>query len=123
MTERSPLPVVLDCDTGVDDAMAIFFGLLAPEIEVAAIGCVWGNVRVETATQNSLRLLEIVDRPRVPVAPGAAKPLLGAAFDWGLTSTAKTARATPTCRRRACKRAASRPLSRSSGWPTSGRAT
>src|SRR5947207_1467619 len=83
MAEQSPLPVVLDCDTGVDDAMAIFYGLLAAEIEVAAIGCVWGNVPVETATRNTLRLLEIVDRPRVPVAPGAAKPLLGSAFDLG----------------------------------------
>ena len=83
MAGQSPLPVVLDCDTGVDDAMAIFFGLLAPEIEVAAIGCVWGNVPVETATENTLRLLEIVDRPPVPVAPGAAKPLLGPAFDLG----------------------------------------
>jgi purine nucleosidase len=83
MAGQSPFPVVLDCDTGVDDAMAIFFGLLAPEVEVAAIGCVWGNVRVEMATRNTLRLLEIVDRPRVPVAMGAAKPLVGPAFDLG----------------------------------------
>jgi purine nucleosidase len=75
MAERAP--VVLDCDTGVDDAMAIFYGLLAPELDVVAIGTVWGNTRVEATTANTLRLLETVNRPRVPVAAGAAKPLLG----------------------------------------------
>jgi purine nucleosidase len=83
MAANEPLPVVLDCDTGVDDAMAIFYGLLAPEIEVVAIGCVWGNTWVETTTANSLRLLEIVDRPRVPVAKGAGKPLIGPVFELG----------------------------------------
>jgi purine nucleosidase len=69
--------VVLDCDTGVDDSMAIFYGLRSPEIELVAITSVWGNTHVETTTQNSLRLLEIMDRPRIPVAMGAGKPLLG----------------------------------------------
>lgn len=77
------MPVVLDCDTGVDDSMAIFYGLLAPEIEVVAIGCVWGNAPVEVATENTPRLLEIVDQPRVAVAMGAAKPLVGPARDVG----------------------------------------
>lgn len=70
-------PVILDCDPGVDDAMAIFYGLRAPEVDLVAIGTVWGNVGVEVTTQNALRLLEIAGRPTVPVAMGAAKPLLG----------------------------------------------
>ena len=49
MTDDS-VNVVLDCDTGVDDSMAIFYGLAAPEIDLVAIGCVWGNVPVETTT-------------------------------------------------------------------------
>jgi purine nucleosidase len=77
MSERAQTRVVIDCDTGVDDAMAILYGLLAPEVEVVALTCVWGNIRVETTTRNTLRLLELVDRPGVPVAMGAAKPLVG----------------------------------------------
>src|SRR5690349_1759426 len=57
--------------------MALFFGLLCPDVDVVAITTVWGNTRVETTTENALRLLEIVGRPEVPVAPGASRPLLG----------------------------------------------
>jgi inosine-uridine nucleoside N-ribohydrolase len=77
MAERARTRVVIDCDTGVDDAMAVLYGLLAPEIEIVGLTCCWGNIWVETATANTLRLLEIVDRPEVPVAMGARKPLLG----------------------------------------------
>src|SRR3954469_15355408 len=69
--------VVIDCDTGVDDTMAIFYGLLAPDIDVVGISCVWGNIGVELTTQNTLRLLEMMGRPEIPVAMGAGKPLLG----------------------------------------------
>src|SRR5438552_1163921 len=70
--------VVLDCDTGVDDAMAILYGLLAPGIEVVALSSVWGNTGIDKTTENTLRLLEIVGQPNIPVARGASKPLLGA---------------------------------------------
>jgi purine nucleosidase len=73
--------VVIDCDTGVDDAMAIFYGLLAPEIDIVALTCCWGNIWVDTATTNTLRLLEIAGRPDIPVARGAAKPLLGGVWE------------------------------------------
>lgn len=75
MSDR--LRVVLDCDTGVDDAMCILYGLLSPNIDVVGIGTVWGNVPVELATVNTLRLLEIVGQPGVPVARGAGKPMIG----------------------------------------------
>lgn len=71
-----PVRVVIDCDTGVDDTMAIFYGLLAPEIEIVALTSVWGNTHVETTTTNNLRLLEIMGRPDIPVAQGAAKSLV-----------------------------------------------
>jgi purine nucleosidase len=71
------LKVVLDCDTGVDDAMAILYGLLAPEIDFVAMGTVWGNAPVEVCTANTLRLLEMVGQPHVPVAEGAGKPVMG----------------------------------------------
>jgi purine nucleosidase len=81
MSERAPTRVVIDCDTGVDDAMAILYGLLAPEIEIVGLTCCWGNIWVETATRNTLRLLEIVGRPDIPVAVGARKPLLGPVWE------------------------------------------
>jgi purine nucleosidase len=72
-----PLQVVLDCDTGVDDAMAILYGLLAPEIELVAFGTVWGNAPVELCTANTLRLLEMVGQPGIPVAQGLGAPIMG----------------------------------------------
>jgi purine nucleosidase len=83
MTDHAVTRVVIDCDTGVDDAMAILYGLLAPEIEVVGLTCCWGNTWVETATANTLRLLEIVHMPGVPVAMGAKKPLLGPIWELG----------------------------------------
>jgi purine nucleosidase len=71
-----PVRVVIDCDTGVDDTMAVFFGLLAPEVEVVGLTCVWGNISVDLTTKNTLRLLEMLDRPGIPVARGADKPLV-----------------------------------------------
>jgi purine nucleosidase len=83
MVERSPTQVVIDCDTGVDDAMALLYGLLAPEVEIVGLTCVWGNTWVETTTRNTLRLLELVGRPDIPVAMGAGKPLLGPRWELG----------------------------------------
>lgn len=74
---QSKTPVVIDCDPGVDDAMAILYGLRAPEVEIVALSTVWGNIDVETATVNAIRLLEIGGRPDIPVAMGAARQLIG----------------------------------------------
>jgi purine nucleosidase len=76
MVERTPVRVVIDCDTGVDDTMAVFYGLLASEVEVVGLTCVWGNISVDLTTKNTLRLLEMLDRPGIPVARGADKPLV-----------------------------------------------
>lgn len=70
--------MILDCDTGVDDAVAITYAALHPGIELLGVGAVWGNVDVELATRNSLRVLDLVGRSDVPVAAGAAGPLNGA---------------------------------------------
>lgn len=70
--------IILDCDTGVDDTMAILYAALHPDIELLAVGTVWGNVDVPTATRNTLHTLEMVERTDVPVAQGAAGPLLRA---------------------------------------------
>ncbi|HLF19410.1 MAG TPA: nucleoside hydrolase [Bacteroidota bacterium] len=69
-------PVLIDTDTGVDDALAIMLALRSPEISVKAITTVAGNVEVQKCTRNVitiLHLLQPTDRPTV--AQGAAKPL------------------------------------------------
>jgi len=69
--------LILDCDTGVDDTMAIMYAALHPDIDLIGVGTVWGNVDVPLGTRNTLRVLDLVGRSDVPVAEGAAGPLLG----------------------------------------------
>lgn len=71
----APRKVVIDCDTGCDDAVALLLAVQSPELEVLAVGCTHGNVEVELAAQNTLRVLEWVGRADIPVAAGAAAPL------------------------------------------------
>jgi purine nucleosidase/pyrimidine-specific ribonucleoside hydrolase len=71
-------PILIDTDPGIDDALAILLALGSPEVSVEAITTVAGNVEVDLATRNALRILDVV-RPgrRPPVARGAAAPLAG----------------------------------------------
>ena len=72
-----PRKVIIDTDPGVDDAMAIFFALRSPELEVIGLTTIFGNVHTELATTNALRLLEIAGRADIPVAHGADDALTG----------------------------------------------
>ncbi len=72
--------VVLDVDTGVDDALAILLALRSPELEVLGITTVSGNVSVARCTANTLLILEVVEAPDIPVVTGAAAPLARKAF-------------------------------------------
>lgn len=71
----APKPVIIDTDPGIDDAIAIFFALTAPELDVTGLTTVYGNVPVDVATRNALTLLEVAGRPEIPVARGAADPV------------------------------------------------
>lgn len=68
--------LIIDTDPGVDDAMAILFALRSPEVQVEALTTVFGNGGVATTTANALRILEVAQRGDIPVAAGAARPLL-----------------------------------------------
>ncbi len=72
-----PRQVIIDTDPGVDDAMAIFFALESPELDVIGLTTIFGNVHTELATTNALRLLEIAGRTDIPVAHGAENALAG----------------------------------------------
>ncbi|MFF4776408.1 nucleoside hydrolase [Microtetraspora fusca] len=63
--------VLVDCDTGVDDAMALLYLLLDPDVEVCGLTTVFGNISAETAAINCLRVLELVGMEHIPVAKGA----------------------------------------------------
>src|SRR5690349_1056140 len=63
----SPRPVILDCDPGHDDALAIVLALASPELDVRGITTVGGNAGVANTTRNALRVLTLLERPDVPV--------------------------------------------------------
>ncbi|MDF2575559.1 MAG: nucleoside hydrolase [Agromyces sp.] len=72
-----PIPIVLDVDTGVDDAMAILFAVRHPGLEVLGISCVAGNAPLAQVVDNTLRILDAAGAPEeLPVAAGAVRPLL-----------------------------------------------
>ena len=71
-----PTPIILDCDPGHDDAIAILLALASPEVELRGITTVHGNQTLEKTTLNALKVLELAGRSDVPVAPGADRPLV-----------------------------------------------
>ncbi len=70
-------PVLIDCDPGTDDALAIFAALNSPDLEVVGVTTVGGNASLADTTRNALDLLEICGRGDIPVWRGAAGPLSG----------------------------------------------
>jgi inosine-uridine nucleoside N-ribohydrolase len=70
-----PTAIVLDCDPGHDDAIAMLLAWGNPEIELVGVTTVMGNQTVEKTTANALRVLELAGRTDVPVVQGAAEPL------------------------------------------------
>ncbi len=69
------LPIILDVDTGVDDALALFFALRSPECHLVGVTTVHGNAPLSCTTANTLRILDAADGPEVVVVSGAAAPL------------------------------------------------
>jgi inosine-uridine nucleoside N-ribohydrolase len=71
-----PTPVIIDCDPGHDDAMALLLALASPELELAAVTTVAGNQTLEKVTANAIRVLDVAAAHSVPVAAGADRPLV-----------------------------------------------
>src|SRR5512133_2657505 len=68
-------PIVIDCDPGHDDAVAILLALASPELELVGVTTVAGNQTLDKTTRNALVTLEIAGRSDIPVAAGAEAPL------------------------------------------------
>ncbi len=69
------LPVILDCDPGHDDAIALILALASPELKVLAVTTSAGNQTPDKTLNNALRILTLLGRDDIPVATGAPKPL------------------------------------------------
>jgi len=70
------VPIVIDCDPGHDDAIAILLALASPEVELRGITTVAGNQTLDKTTRNALKVLELAGRTDIPVASGADRPLV-----------------------------------------------
>jgi pyrimidine-specific ribonucleoside hydrolase len=73
-------PIVLDCDPGHDDAVAILLALASPEIELVGVTTVSGNQTLEKTTANAIRVLDLADRGDIAVHAGADRPLVRQRF-------------------------------------------
>ena len=73
---RERLPVILDVDTGIDDALALALAVRSPGVDLVAVTTVAGNVDVERATANTLAVLDWLGAAEVPVHRGASRPLV-----------------------------------------------
>ena len=69
--------MILDVDTGVDDAFAVLFAARHPQINLLGITCVDGNTNVNQVVANTLKVLDAAGAGDIPVARGAVRPLLG----------------------------------------------
>jgi len=76
-TVAKPLPLIIDSDPGLDDALAIACAVVRPELNLLAVTSVGGNADVHHCTENALRLLHLYGADSVPVAEGSVGPLAG----------------------------------------------
>ena len=72
----TPTPIILDCDPGHDDAIALLLAVASPELELVGVTTVSGNQTLHKTTANALRVLEFAGRSDIPVYAGADKPFL-----------------------------------------------
>ena len=72
----SKIPVIIDVDTGIDDAMALVLALQADKLDIRGITTVAGNQTIEKTTRNTLDVVEYFGRSEIPVAMGAKQPLI-----------------------------------------------
>lgn len=70
-----PKDIIIDCDVGIDDALAIMFALGSKELRLRAVTTVCGNADVQKTSKNALKVLEAFDAVDIPVARGSDRPL------------------------------------------------
>ena len=76
-----PTPLLIDCDTGIDDSLALLYAVASPDAEIVAVTCMAGNVDARQVAENTRAVLELAGRGDVEVALGRETPLVRAAHD------------------------------------------
>ncbi|MFI5841254.1 nucleoside hydrolase [Catenuloplanes sp. NPDC051500] len=69
-------PLLIDCDPGIDDMVALLLACASPEVDLIGVTTVAGNVGGFLTTRNALDVLAFAGRPEVPVVAGASRPLV-----------------------------------------------
>lgn len=75
--KMKPVPIILDCDPGHDDAIAILLAVQSPRIDLRAVTTTFGNCSIEDTTRNALTILTLVGATLVPVGRGASRSMTG----------------------------------------------
>lgn len=81
MAER--IPIIIDCDPGVDDAVALLLAFASPELDIFGVTTVAGNVAAAVTARNAAMARQVAGRAEVPVFAGAARPLVRAPVEAG----------------------------------------
>ncbi len=76
MTTPGALPLLIDCDTGIDDSLALLYACASPDADIRAVTCVAGNVDATQVGINTRAVLELAGRPDIEVALGREVPLM-----------------------------------------------
>jgi inosine-uridine nucleoside N-ribohydrolase len=82
-----PTKIILDVDTGTDDAVALMTAALAPDLDLIGATTVNGNTGIENTTENTLRVLDWIGRPDIPVFRGLGRPMVRPNPDIGMAAT------------------------------------
>ena len=69
-------PLLIDCDTGIDDSLALLYACASEDAEIVAVTCSYGNVTLDDVARNTRAVLELAGRPDIEVALGRAAPLV-----------------------------------------------
>ncbi len=76
VTSTNAVPVLIDCDTGIDDSLALLYACASPDADIRAVTCVAGNVDAAQVGINTRAVLELAGRADIEVALGREVPLM-----------------------------------------------
>jgi len=74
--KQPPLRLIIDCDTGIDDSLALLYALASADAEIVAVTCTAGNIKARQVATNTRALLELCGRPDIEVGLGREVPLV-----------------------------------------------
>jgi purine nucleosidase len=74
-SDAARTPIIVDCDTGIDDSLALLYAVASPDCELVAVTCTAGNVDARQVAENTRAVLELAGRSDVEVALGRETPL------------------------------------------------